>query len=85
MSHAANAKVIPLQKDPATLSDRELFDYIQYLKRDVAQRADERARLVPGTVTEEVRQSLERIAASDREQLAILQPIEEELRRIFDL
>jgi hypothetical protein len=85
MPNAKIAKVVRLQKDPATMSDRELFDYIQYLKRDIIQRADERARVVPGTLTEEVRLRLEDVAASDREQLAVLLPIEEELRRIYDL
>ena len=85
MPTATDAKVTPLQKDPRTMSDRELFDYIQFLKRDTVQRADERARVVPGTLPEEVRLTLERVAASDREQLAILLPIEEELRRIYDL
>ena len=85
MPGTASAKVIPMQKDPATMSDRELFDYIQYLKRDVAKRADERANYPLETLTDEARETIARIAASDQEQLAILLPIEDELRRIYRL
>ena len=85
MFGTANAKVVTLQKDPATMSDRELFDHIQYLKREVAKRADERANFPLETLTDEARETIARIAASDQEQLAILLPIEEELRRMFGM
>ena len=83
MPSAANTKVVPLQKAPEAMSDRELYDYIQYLKRDVTKRADERANFPLETLTDEARETIARIAASDQEQLAILLPIEEELRCMF--
>ena len=82
---AKSAKIIPFEKDPTTMSELELFDYIQFLKRGVRKRAAERARVDPETLTGEVRESLAAIAESDREELAKLLPVEEELSRILGL
>ena len=85
MPSTANAKVVSLHKDPATMSDRELFDYIQFLKRGVIQRADRRENFPLETLSDEARETVARVAASDREHLALLLPIEEDLRRILGL
>lgn len=85
MPGTASTTVIPFEKDPAKMTDRELFDHIQYLKRIVMQRAEKIANTPLETLSEEEREAARKITKSDRKHLALLLPIEDELRRIYDL
>ena len=85
MPSTANAKVIPLHKNPATMTHRELFNHIQYLKRGITKRAEERGTFDLISFSKEARELVTRVAASDREHLALLLPIEEQLRDILGL
>ena len=77
MPRPANAKVIPFEKDPATMTDRELWGHIQYLKRVVAQWAEQFASVPPEALSKEERDAIEEVAASHCKHLALSLPIED--------
>lgn len=80
MAELSKALVLPFQKDVMKMNAWEVLDHIGYLRRTVAQRDAERAAADLASLSEEVRESLAKVARSDHETLATLDPIEASIR-----